>query len=924
MPRGRVYIFRDFELDTRARRLSRRGIECRLRAKSFAVLVHLVANAGRLVSHEELMSAVWPGTRVGRAVLRVSIREIRAVLGDAADLVTTVSRLGHRFDLEPSAAPSALPFVGRAPELGVLRLALQRALAAERSVVLLSGDAGMGKSRVVEEFLVEVRESGSARVAVGRCVDLLGGREPYAGLVDLLDDLRGKGDDLAHAFERLAPHWGRRLGDRQEWDPSVDDAGAAWALLRELERLVQAVSADVPLVVVLEDLQWADTSTIEAVASLAQRDNPAKLLIVCTVRTSGRLHAAELERLERGLAERGHSVVAPLRPFDWEEVESYLRLRVAAPVAAGTAERLLGRTGGRPIFLRGLVDHLLVQGQLTPRDGVWTVDEAALVAAVPLTLREVITADLAALSPDQRRILDAASVVGARFPAATVAPAVGMDVAGVEDACDQLVAEGRLVHAGVERWPDGTVCARYAFRFGLEADVLYSRLRDATRGRLHALIDEHVAPRRVEPIDAVADLLGRHFALAGDTERAWYSGRQAARAAKEGRAAREAIGTLEGALKIVGTLPPGDQRARVERRLLLELGEARIAVHGYAAPAVKSSYERAYALSALDPVAGAERLIAQTGLVHHHMLRSEFALAERWAQDIAPQETAASPAGMRADWVLAEVLLARGELAKADAALERVASCPQGKEPLSGGMVSLIRGIHAACLAMRGRIREAHDELNAMLQYVDAHPGDVFAVASAHALAADFHAITGAREAARAHAVRATVLGDTHGLPLYPPPSVRYAWAVGSVDLLRDEIEKCAELHVRIRSPQHGALLGETLLEQGDPAGALAVIREALEAAGETGESYYTPELHRLTGICLLRGAGATPSSTRRDIERTARDAFRLAIKTAREQGAELFHRRAVASAGPRGMISRARTGRNDAVLPPAVSGGAS
>lgn len=897
MPRGRVYAFRDFELAPDAGRLTRRGVERRLRAKSFAVLAHLVANAGRIVPHGELMRAVWPGTMVGHAVLRVSISEIRAVLEDSADLLTTVSRHGHRFQLETRATPGALPCIGRAGELGVLRAALVRALAAERRVVLLSGGAGMGTSWVVEEFLREVRESGNARVACGRCVDLLGGREPYAGIVDLLDDLRGQGNDLADMLVRCAPHWQQRVGDQRDWDPA-DDGEAGWSLLRELDRLVEEVSDRVPLVVVLEDLQWADTSTIEAVASLAQSDRPAKLLIVCTARTSGRLHAAELARLERKLAEGGQGVVATLQPLDAGEIESYLRLRVAAPIASGTAERLLARTGGRPIFLHRLVDHLLMHGQLAPTDGIWGVDEAALVATVPTSLREVIAADLAALSPDQRRILEAASVVGSTFPATHVARAVGMDVEGVEYACDLLVEEGRLLHAGVERASDGTVCARYAFPFTLQADVLYGRLRDATRQRLHAMAEERAAPGRVEQMDSVAGLFARHFALVGDAERAWSSRRQAARAATAGRGARAALTTLEAALKIVDALPHTEQRDRVKLRLLLELGEARIAVHGYAAPAVRTIYERAHALAVRDPASVSELVIAQTGLLHHHLLRGEFELAESWAPRIVPSDAGMARAAMTTDWVLGGVLLARGELVAADAVFARSASIPKGAEGTSDGLLSLTCGIHASCLAMLGRMRKARDRVNVMLRYVERNPGDVLAVASAHALAADFHAIRGARGAARTHAVRAMSLSDTQGVPVYPSPRIRHAWAVGAVDLLRDEIEKCAELHVRIRAPQHGAMLAETLLERGDAVGALAVINDALEAASETGESYYAPELHRLMGICLLRGGGATSSSTRRAIERNARDAFRRATTMAREQGAELFYRRAIASGG--------------------------
>lgn len=372
--------FGDFRLDRRTRRLRRRGSERPLRAKSSAVLLYLAEHPNRLVTHAELQRAVWPGTAVSPSVLRVSIGEIRAALGADADrFLTTIPRRGYRFTLETGIATPI--FVGRDAEQAELHEALARARSGRRQVVLVAGEAGAGKTALLDQFLETLRGDG-IRCARGQALELHGGGEGCAAILDLLSRLcdEAAGDEVVSALSRRAPGWLLQLPGR------VDDATAerlrgrattpSWeGRLLELSEAVETLAADEPLVLVLEDLQWSDASTLDALAQLTRRTVDAQLLVVASYRPEALAHGHPFVAARPRLLESGRCAETRLGPLPVEQVEAYLARRLAPqPLGDGVARALHDASGGHPLRLVTTVDQLLDQHRLLVRDGAWHWD----------------------------------------------------------------------------------------------------------------------------------------------------------------------------------------------------------------------------------------------------------------------------------------------------------------------------------------------------------------------------------------------------------------------------------------------------------------------------------------------------------------------------------------------------------------------
>ena len=375
--------FGDFRLDRSTRRLRRRGSERPLRAKSSAVLLYLAEHPNRLVTHAELQRAIWPGTAVSPSVLRVSIGEIRAALGAEADrFLTTVPRRGYRFSVESSVVTPI--FVGRGAEQAGLHEALARARSGRRQVVLVAGEAGAGKTALLDRFLETLRVDG-IRCGRGQALELHGGGEGCAAILDLLSRLcdEAAGDDVVSALSRRAPGWLLQLPGR------VDDATAerlrgrvtipSWeGRLLELSEAVEMLAAEQPLVLVLEDFQWSDASTIDALAQLTRRTVDAQLLVVASYRPEALPDGHPFFVTRPRLLESGRCTETQLGGLPVEQVEAYLARRLAPqPLGDGVARALHDASGGHPLRLAATVDQLLDRHRLLVRDGAWHLDGPA-------------------------------------------------------------------------------------------------------------------------------------------------------------------------------------------------------------------------------------------------------------------------------------------------------------------------------------------------------------------------------------------------------------------------------------------------------------------------------------------------------------------------------------------------------------------
>src|SRR5262245_25645904 len=241
-------------------------------------------------------------------------------------------------------------------------------------------------------------------------------------------------------------------------------------MLRELAEAVEVLTATRPLLLILEDLHWSDYATLDLLTYLARRPGPARLLLLGTYRpVEVLLRGHPLQMVKQDLGLHGQGVELPLELLTAAEVAQYLALRGAGgaelPSALrGLAPLLYQRTDGHPLALATMVEHLRQRGVLRAGAGAWEVQpEAAVVLQeVPASVRQMIEQQFERLSPEEQRVLEAASVAGSAYAVAAVAAGLDGAMEAVEDCCASLAQRGQfLVASGLETWPDGTGTARY-------------------------------------------------------------------------------------------------------------------------------------------------------------------------------------------------------------------------------------------------------------------------------------------------------------------------------------------------------------------------------------------------------------------------------------------------------------------------------
>src|SRR5262249_36875120 len=231
-------------------------------------------------------------------------------------------------------------------------------------------------------------------------------------------------------------------------------------MLRELAQALEMLTADAPLVLVLEDLQWSDRSTVDLLASLAQRREPAQLLVLGTYRPVDLvLQAHPLHGLVQELGGRGLVRALALELLLAADVAAYLVGRLGGPVAPPLVGFVHAHTDGHPLFMVTLVEHLVHQRLLARGAGQWTLRTGgeASVAHLPQEVRQLMARRLDTLPAAAREVLEVASVVGPAFAAAAVAAGTQSPVAAVDAVCDGVVTVHHVLEdTGGTVWPAGT------------------------------------------------------------------------------------------------------------------------------------------------------------------------------------------------------------------------------------------------------------------------------------------------------------------------------------------------------------------------------------------------------------------------------------------------------------------------------------
>jgi predicted ATPase/DNA-binding winged helix-turn-helix (wHTH) protein len=908
-------LFSSFRLDPDNARLWHGSQVIRLRPKSFAVLRYLLERPGQLVTKEELLNAVWPNTYVSDALVKDSILEIRKALGDdprAPQFVETVHRRGYRWlaslrstspvpsseSQVPSSSPVPSPqhlvatLVGRESELGRLHQWLGKALGGERQTVFVTGEPGIGKTTIVEAFLRQIVTEEKVWVGRGQCIEHYGAGEAYMPVLEALGRLcrATEGEQLIDVLNRYAPTWLVQLpallkaDDFERLQRKVQGATRE-RMLREMAEAVEILTAERPLILCLEDLHWSDVSTLELLSVLARRQETARLLVLGTYRPVEMLgNGHPLRAIKQELQLHQQCKELRLGFLTEPNVAAYLTSRFAAGVHSRASLHRLARaihqrTEGNPLFMVNVVDYLSAQGVL----GESGETRPVVQIEVPESIQQMIEKQLDRLSPEERRVLEVASVAGMQFSAAAVAAGTKMTAGDVEVCCTGLARrELFLGTSGVSEWPDGTVATRCHFLHALYQEVLYERVPVGQRVSLHKWIGEREEQAYGDQARVIAAELAVHFERGREYGKAVRYLQQAGENALRRSANMEAISLLTRGLELLKALPDTTEYIQQELTLQLTLGVPLMATKGWSASEVERAYIRARELC--EQLGETRQLFsALRGLWECYEVRGNLVAARELGEQLLSlaQNTADPTLLLVAHNVLADNLYYEGQFMAARAHAEQgtarydrqrhdvLASLYGGYDP---GVACLT--YEAVSLWALGYPTRSSKKIGDALTLARGLPHP-YSLAWAQFIATWLFQYRQEGQAVLEHAEAIISLSTAQEFRLWVAlATVLQGWALAKQKQGEGK-EGLARIHqgLALYRAMGGeliqsyflALLAETCGRMGQIEEGLAALAEALVAGLRTGEHFWKAELYRLKGELMLQSRQVkNKSKTRR------------------------------------------------------------
>jgi hypothetical protein len=645
--------------------------------KAYDVLRYLVEHPGRLITQDEILEALWPETYVQPEVLRKYILEIRKVLGDRLDdplFVETIPKRGYQFVALVSeegspGSESAWPhdftgtLAGREEPLQRLETLVRRASNAWRQIMFITGEAGIGKTSLLDAFERTARRNPNALIARGQCVEGFGGKEPYYPVLEALGQLaRDAGTEaFAKMLARYAPTWlvqfPALLNADQKESLHEEILGASRdRMVRELCEALEVITFEKTLLLSIEDTHWADPSTLDLISALARRRAPARLLLLATYRpVDVILSGSPLKALKQDLLLHRLCEEIALERLSEKDVESYLASRSPnGAVPRGMANLVYRHSNGNPLFMTAIVQEMRKKGQLAEEGGRWTLNSPidTLDPGVPQALQEMLQMQFERLEVNEQSILRCSSVCGERFSAWATTTMLADDTANVVGICDRLAGREQFLRsAGMEEIGDGSLSSHYEFRHALYREFLYKQLSATEKRRFHERLATKMEALTSPAPASLAAQLALHFEEGRDFENAIKYLTVAAENAARRYARNDSIEILKHALELLANTSEGT-RDQWELSLLERLGDAyhalgdmaqsaatyarmaAVAEHaGLKTKLVTALLHQAAPLAFLDPdacIAICERA-AQVSVGQDHLLRARAELlAPSW------------------------------------------------------------------------------------------------------------------------------------------------------------------------------------------------------------------------------------------------------------------------------------------------------
>lgn len=474
---------------------------------------------------------------------------------------------------------------GRDREFARLERTFAETMAGEGSIVTLVGEAGVGKSRLVAELehRTATAEGGAETLWLeGRClestmatayhpfIDLLRGYLGKRHIETVVAELAERGDLMRHRLVDIEPLLRRLLSDTNGSDggilrdaPPQQIQAQTFAAIRDL---LLALARQRSIVIVIEDLHWADSLSVDLVSFLLPALHSAPLLVLCTYRPDPHHKCRHLAAIAAEKAE-GRHVPIELRELDREDSRRLLSSLLDDETPLATIEReVLAKAQGNPLFLEEIVRSLMESGELVRESGGWrmTTDTARIV--VPETVQSIVTSRVDLLEDELRRVLQAASVIGRVFPRGLVAAVLGSDV-GLERALWQLEQLGLVYLDRVVPQEE------YSFKHVFARDTIYRSLLKDRRAELHAAVVRAIERQHGDRLDEQVDRLAYHYDRAEIPEKAIEYLIAAGERAAEAFSNDQAIESLHRARERLDGLPAGVDLETWARGLRIRIAE---------------------------------------------------------------------------------------------------------------------------------------------------------------------------------------------------------------------------------------------------------------------------------------------------------------------------------------------------------------
>jgi TolB-like protein/Tfp pilus assembly protein PilF/predicted ATPase len=861
-----------------------------------------ITNVPFLSQHDRLLSILHSDARFPLLIARA---RCISTAGNASEMST------GPLDRKPRTT------VGRERERAALRSAFDQAAAGRGLLVAIGGEPGLGKTTLVEEFAELLTANEACTIARGRCSERLAGNEAYLPVLEALEDLvrNDKTSALRDMLRRSAPTWYALVAPLKDEDASdarllADVKNSSQERLkREFVVFLGEASRRSPFLLFLDDVHWADASTVDLLAYVGGRLDCIRCMIITTYRPSElALGRHPFGALQLDLTARGVARDVALGFLSREDIDRYLAIEFPGhrfPAALVRAVHV--RTEGNPLFAVDLFRYLRERGTIVRRDGSWILDAdvADIEREVPLSVRSLIQKKLAQLGEEDRRLLAAASVQGDDFDSTIIAQVLAIDTADIEERLDRLERTYALVQCVEEgRLPDGSLNLHCRFVHVLYQNAIYEGLMPSRRAALSRSVAEALARAYGESRREIAASLALLLETARDYEQAVRFFSLAIKHASRLHGNKEVVSLARHGLKVVENLSPSPQRTAQELTLLLALGMAESWLHGWGSPQTEEAFHLARVLSQREDGKTPTSFDALLGWRTLLLARGEFRTILPLDEELSSLADELGDPTFRlvADSGIGGTLFGLGRLRDARSYLQRSSAL---YDPLRapevaaryGGHFSLIaRSYLELALTILGYSDQASQmgRLNLDSARTLSHP-----LTLAYALAYSALAAILRRQwkSAEAFAEEAADLCEAHGLGSMIT-IVRICRARAGLAARQDkpvgEIREAAEAHER-RGYHHLSTmmrtwLAETYSQANDLDKALAEIDEAQQKIERTGERYYEAEAFRIKGELLERRRRADSSESER--------CFQRAIEVARRQEARLFELRAAMSLG--------------------------